>query len=80
MCWHELHDTLVISEISLMVRRSARRAWQTFPTFFVSSARGRAAATQLVFNRHFTSFEMIQPLVVPPPGAAAQSGSWPPHS
>jgi len=34
MCWHELHDKLVISENSSMVQKwSARTAWWTFPTF-----------------------------------------------
>jgi hypothetical protein len=35
MCWHELHDTPVISQISSLVRwRSARTAWRTFSTFW----------------------------------------------
>jgi len=42
---------------------SARTAWWTFSTLFVSSACGREATTQWVFNRHFTSFEMTKPLV-----------------
>ena len=48
-----------------MVRRwSAKTAWWTFFNIFVSSARGRAATTQLVFNTHFPSFEAIKPLVL----------------
>jgi len=42
---------------------SARTAWWTFSTFFVSSSCGRGATTQWVFNKHFTSFEMTKPLV-----------------
>lgn len=39
--------------------KTARTAW--FFNIFVSSVHGRAATTQLVFSKHFTSFETAEP-------------------
>jgi hypothetical protein len=64
MHWHELSDTPVVSEfLSLVRQRSARTALENFFNISVSSARGRAATTRLVFIRHFTYFKMIEALV-----------------
>ena len=44
-------------------KQTCENSLVNFFNIFVSSARGRAATMHLVFNRHFTSFETIEPPV-----------------
>jgi hypothetical protein len=53
---HEPRDTAVVSEISSMVQDDLQGQPGELLSIFVSSTRGRAATTRLVFNRYFTLF------------------------